>query len=603
MGKLQEKAAEYHEQFAARIIKALQEGTAPWQKPWKPGERILPHNFASGRDYRGGNALYLALNGLERGYADPRWGGYRQIQEAGGHVRKGEKGTPIMYVDFRQRRTARDEQGQPIRDEEGRPKLEWVQRDRPLVKLHHVFNVEQTEGLQLRPLQTAPGPEWEGHERAEALIKASGVRVDHVAGDRAYYSLKADRVVLPERSQFPSQDAYTHTALHELGHATGHPSRLNRATLVEHGGFGTETYAREELRAEIAAMMTGEQLGVGHEPRHGTAYVSSWIKALENDPKEIRAAAVDAQRISDWLISRERERSLGDEQAEHERPAGGAGRAPEREPEREPERPEQPAPEVGGASHAAHESATAVPDGPAQAINPPAAGGAATTGGPAMSEELKAVLRDMGAAGYRAGYEASLNRLHSDPHDSARVHCPGGAGPEIRFVLQQVHGDGYMRGMHDHQRGLYEEAVWKDEGRVSREAILRVEPELNTALREIGAEGYDRGYGDAEAGRNKAPGWPRRSPTERGPGDAIEYLQSDAAARAYARGFDDHFRGASPAEAAGRRLQVDYVKEVTAIGEDQQAALRYGPRGGSARAAERTPHAAGDRDRDTAPSR
>ncbi len=96
MGKLQEKAAEYHEEFAARIIKALEAGTAPWQKPWKPGERILPHNFASGHDYRGGNALYLALNELERGYADPRCDGYRQIQEAGGHVRKGEKGTPIM---------------------------------------------------------------------------------------------------------------------------------------------------------------------------------------------------------------------------------------------------------------------------------------------------------------------------------------------------------------------------------------------------------------------------------------------------------------------------------------------------------------------------
>ena len=152
-----------------------------------------------------------------------------------------------------------------------------------------VFNVDQTAGLKLRPLQAAPGPEWEGHERAEALIKASGMWVDHVAGDRAYYSLKADRVVLPERNQFDSQPAYTHPALHELGHATGHPDRLNRATLVNHGGFGTETYAREELRAEIAAMMTGEQLGVGHEPRHGTAYVSSWIKALENDPREIRA--------------------------------------------------------------------------------------------------------------------------------------------------------------------------------------------------------------------------------------------------------------------------------------------------------------------------
>ena len=91
-------------------------------------------------------------------------------------------------------------------------------------------------------------------------------------------------MVLPERSQFDAQPAYTHTALHEVGHATGHPDRLNRSTLMNHGGFGTETSARKELRAEIAAMMTGERHGVGHEPRHGTVFVSSWIKALENDP-------------------------------------------------------------------------------------------------------------------------------------------------------------------------------------------------------------------------------------------------------------------------------------------------------------------------------
>ena len=339
MAKARERADEYHAQFAARIIKALEEGTAPWQKPWKPGERILPHNFQSGRDYRGGNALYLALNALDRGYADPRWGGYRQIQEAGGHVRKGEKGTPIMYVEWRQRRTARDEHGKPVLDDEGRKKLEWVQRDRPLVKVQYVFNIEQTEGLKLRSLQAA-GPEWEGHERAEALIRGSGVRVDHVAGDRAYYNMKDDRVVLPERSQFASQSAYTHTALHELGHATGHPDRLNRPTLVKHGGFGSEAYAREELRAEIAAMMTGERLGVGHEPRHGTAYVASWIKALENDPKEIRSAAVDAQRISDWLITRERERSQSDDRAQPERHDDGAGRTIQRTPDRPPTEPE-----------------------------------------------------------------------------------------------------------------------------------------------------------------------------------------------------------------------------------------------------------------------
>ena len=199
-----------------------------------------------------------------------------------------------------------------------------------------------------------------------------------MAGDRAYYSLKNDRVVLPERSQFDSQPAYTHTALHELGHATGHPDRLNRPTLVSHGGFGTEAYAREELRAEIAAMMTGEQLGVGHEPRHGTAYVSSWIKALENDPREIRAAAVDAQRISDWLLARERERSLGDAKADRERPEGRAGSGPERDPERWA----STVPAAGDAPQADHDAALHDLSQSRQTINPAAVGDRQQESGP-----------------------------------------------------------------------------------------------------------------------------------------------------------------------------------------------------------------------------
>ena len=152
-----------------------------------------------------------------------------------------------------------------------------------------------------------------------------------MADDRAYYNFFENRVVLPERSQFPSQSAYTHTALHELGHATGHPSHMHRPTFVNRGGFGSETYAREELRVEIAAMMTGERLGVGHDPRHGTTYVSSWIKVLENDPKEMRAAAVDAQRISDWLIAPERKRTLADDKAEQERSGDAPSPAAARE--------------------------------------------------------------------------------------------------------------------------------------------------------------------------------------------------------------------------------------------------------------------------------
>ena len=296
----------YHEQFAEKMIKALEAGTAPWQKPWAPGEQISPQNFSTSRDYRGGNAIYLAVAAGEKGYTDPRWAGYRQITEAGGHVRKGEKGTPIMYVEYQSRTLEKDDQGQPKRNADGNPEYRVEQRDRPMVRIHTVFNVEQTEGLRLPELGKREAPAWEAHKRVEAVMRGSEVEIKHEPGDRAFYQKSQDRVVLPSPSQFPTQAGYSHTALHELAHATGHEKRLNRPTLMKHEGFGSETYAREELRAEMSAMMAGEQLGVGHEPRHGTAYVASWIKAVQNDPREIRLAAVDAQKAADWLVARER---------------------------------------------------------------------------------------------------------------------------------------------------------------------------------------------------------------------------------------------------------------------------------------------------------
>ena len=553
MASARVQAGEYHQQFTERIIRALKEGTAPWQKAWQPGERILPRNFSSGRDYRGGNAVYLAMTALDRGYADPRWGGWRQIREAGGCVRKGERGTPIMYVDWQQRRTAGDEHGNPVLDSDELLKLEWVLRDRPLVKLHYVFNVEQTEGLKLRSLQVT-APEREGLERAEALVRNSGIRVDHAADDLAYYNFFEDRVVLPDRSQFPLQSAYTHTALHELGHATGHPSRMNRPTFVNRGGFGSETYAREELRAEIAAMMTGERLGVGHEPRHGPAYVSSWIKVLENDPKEMRAAAVDAQRVSDWLIARERARTVTDDKAEHER-TGDVATPPE-----------------------ARE----------RAITLPARVGTTTCGAPAMSEALRTVLRDMGAAGYRAGYEAAADRMPVDPFQSARVFFPPGTGKDAAFVLEQAHGSAYLCGMHDQQRSL-DPAPEGCGGSVRAEAIRRVERELMAVLHEAGAAGYGRGYDDAAAGlARRAPSNPERA-TDRGPGDAAQSLLDDATAKGYERGYDDRIRRVSRADAAVLRHQVSYVKEVTAVDDRAQAELLYAPRRVAARGPKRPP--------------
>ena len=146
------------------------------------------------------------------------------------------------------------------------------------------------------------------------MTAASGPTVQHVAGDRAYYRIAEDKVVLPEPSQFPTRNGYYQTALHECGHSTGHPDRMDRDTLKKglDEGFGSAEYAREELRAEISAMMTGERIGVGHDPQRGAAYVENWVAVLEEDPHEIHRAARDAQKMSgylmDWAIEREVEK-------------------------------------------------------------------------------------------------------------------------------------------------------------------------------------------------------------------------------------------------------------------------------------------------------
>ena len=555
-----DKADEYHQKFAERMIAALEKGAAPWQKPWEPGERVLPHNFSSGRNYRGGNAMYLAVTALERGYSDPRWGGFKQIDAAGGHVRKGEKGTPIMYVEFQRRVTVRDDQGQPVRDANGRPQMRTEQRDRPLVKMQYVWNVEQTEGLKLKPLER-PAPAWEGHERAEAVMRNSGVRIDHVAGDRAYYSSKQDRVVLPERGQFPSQDSYTHTALHELGHATGHKDRLNRPTLMKHDGFGSETYAREELRAEIAAMMTGERLGVGHEPRHGTAYVASWVKALQDNPREIREACVDAQKASDWIVARERERVVEQQKEASPRDSGEReGRAQERGRDSVPPLAAAPERESGAGRQAA---------------------------GPAMSPALAEVLRAASDRGYRQGYQAGAAPHPREPWSSARESVAEFAGEktaggvELRYVLERAHSQGYERGFDDRIAGNVERpGLAKDPAAEVGDRGQALWAELRKVQREQGGASYVRGYDDAAEGRTERP---RRELS----GDAARDLVEDVRARGYEHGYREGVNKAVPRDVAVRKAEQAVTYGATArFGEHNQAREEeLGRRRGEQRAA------------------
>ena len=292
-----QRGEDYAKKVSSEIIDQIKAGVAPWQKPWKPGEQISAENFSTGQKYSGGNSLYLMSRAIRDGRGDNRWGTYNQIREAGGQVRKGEKGTQVLFFTDRNSRVAKDEKGQTMKNKEGKTIYEEQKRETPICKQYTVFNVEQAEGLELKPREGQVRPEWDAHRDAEKVIAASGPTVQHVAGDRAYYRMAEDKIVLPEPGQFPTRNGYYQTALHECGHATGHPDRMNRETLKDglEKGFGSPEYAREELRAEISAMMTGERVGVGHDPQRGAAYVENWVKVLEKDPHEIHRAARDAQ--------------------------------------------------------------------------------------------------------------------------------------------------------------------------------------------------------------------------------------------------------------------------------------------------------------------
>jgi putative DNA primase/helicase len=303
---------DYAREVADAIIEQLRQGTAPWTRPWAPGQnRLMPYNPSTGKGYRGTNALWLYAEAERCGYGDTRWLTFRQAQQLGATVRKGEHGTRIQYWTWSGREPVLDDKGQPKRDEKGEIVRHVVQYQRPRVFTAVVFNAAQIDGLP-REEERSALPDWERHARAEAILEASGATIHQVDGDRAFYSLTKDEITLPLPSQFSSADTYYGTALHELGHWTGHPSRLAREGLGE--PFGSESYAREELRAEIASLMLGDELGIGHDPKRHASYVQSWIHALQEDPREILRAAGDADRITTFVLSLTQEKAQAREE-------------------------------------------------------------------------------------------------------------------------------------------------------------------------------------------------------------------------------------------------------------------------------------------------
>lgn len=287
------QTSEYREAVTERLIGMLESGTAPWQKPWDAGIAAMnrPHNF-NGRPYHGVNALMLWFTAIDKGYEDPRWLTFKQVNKLGGHVNKGEKAQIVEYWQW-EKEVENPETGEK----------EKVPLEHPKVYRAAVFNADQCTGL---PKLRRQAQKWSPVERAENIIAANGVPVTHNTDGSAFYSPGGDFICLPPRESFATVDAYYSTLLHEVGHSTGHPTRLNR----EFGGqFGSEGYAREELRAELASTFLCGELGIattGSDEQHA-AYVKSWVSALKNDYNEIFKAAADAEKICNYLYEREKE--------------------------------------------------------------------------------------------------------------------------------------------------------------------------------------------------------------------------------------------------------------------------------------------------------
>jgi antirestriction protein ArdC len=306
---------DFRQEVTDNIVRMLERGVAPWQKPWEPGASSLgmPINPTSERAYRGGNAIHLMAIGLQRGYEDPRWMTYKQASENGWQVRRGEKGTQIEYWEAKEASDktqpspsdGRSDASIADSNNAGAAKSQFIHR------VYTVFNAQQIDGIPLHtPKQHTT---FEAVQAGEQILSNSGANIAHDQADRAFYSRSQDAIHLPPKDAFKEAAGYYGTALHELAHWTGHPSRLDRSTLTESYRFGDVNYAKEELRAELASVFLSAQRGIPHDPEQHAAYVNSWIGALRRDKSEIFRAAHDASKATDFILALERDRSIGKE--------------------------------------------------------------------------------------------------------------------------------------------------------------------------------------------------------------------------------------------------------------------------------------------------
>lgn len=266
------------------IIAALEQGVPPWIRPWRRGAGV-PSNLVTDKAYRGINVIMLNVAAMSGKYTDSRWLTFKQANEIGARIRKGEHGTQIFFYQLRKK-------DDTIRSADA----ETVKRGIPIMKCFTVFNASQLESVPEHFAQLS-AQAWEPIEYAEQLLSQSGAVIRH-GGQRAYYLPTDDTIQLPPVASFSQSDDYYSTALHELCHWTGHQSRLNR---VQGRVNGKESYAFEELVAEIGAAFLCAHCGLPARLEHAS-YIDSWLDALRRDKRLIFVAASAAQKAADYVL-------------------------------------------------------------------------------------------------------------------------------------------------------------------------------------------------------------------------------------------------------------------------------------------------------------
>jgi len=288
----QDNRRDIYSRITDQIIRILETGVKPWTQPWAAGHAAGPVSRPlrfNGETYSGINVLTLWASAMERGFAAPIWMTFRQARELGGHVRKGEKGSPVVYANTLVKTDIDEQTG----DE--------TEQAIPFMKGYTVFNVEQIDGLPAHfyaPANDSPNPD-EPIEHAERFFAATGAKLTH-GGNSAYYRMASDHIQMPAFDDFFSAHDYYATLAHESIHWTRHPSRLDRS--FDQKRFGDAGYAQEELVAELGAAFLCADLGLSLEDRPDhAAYIASWLKALRDDKRAIFTASAHAQRAVNYL--------------------------------------------------------------------------------------------------------------------------------------------------------------------------------------------------------------------------------------------------------------------------------------------------------------